>query len=133
MTDDQPTTRKDLMRPAQMLGLAAVCAVFAGVVTAVSMGLLQNPTKPGWSDARRAEVHQEIVTHAAIGGLIAAGIAFIVVLLSISLLLLAVKPADVTRTIDRPVLYDSKPGEAPAASATDGPTAAPGRDDKHHG
>ena len=132
MTDDQPTTRKDLMRPAQMLGLAAVCAVFAGVVTALSMGLLQNPTKPGWSDARRAEVHQEIVSHAAIGGLVAAGIAFIVVLLSISLLLLAVKPADVTRTIDRPVLYDSKPGEAPTAAA-DGPAVEPGRDDRHHG
>ena len=40
MTDDKPT-RRDLMKPVQLLGLAFGAALFAGVVTLVSMGFFQ--------------------------------------------------------------------------------------------
>ena len=41
---DKPTTRKDLMKPVQLLGLAFVAALFAGFVTLMSMGFFQ--TRP---------------------------------------------------------------------------------------
>ncbi|WP_040168073.1 hypothetical protein [Microbacterium gorillae] len=100
MTDEKkPTTRRELMRPAQLLGLAFIAAVFAGVVTAVSLGLFQG--------RGNASQNAQTVAHALIVGGIMAGIVFIVVLLGISMLLLAIKPADVTKTVDHPVLYDS--------------------------
>ena len=40
---DKPTTRKDLMKPVQLLGLAFIAAVFAGFVTLMSMGYYQEP------------------------------------------------------------------------------------------
>ena len=40
MTDDKPT-RRDLMKPVQLLGLAFGAALFAGIVTLVSMGFFQ--------------------------------------------------------------------------------------------
>lgn len=118
MTDnDKPTTRKELLRPAQLLIAALVCAVFAGGVTAVSLGAFQDRATP-WLDAAQHEAQrQAVVSQAVLYGLIAAGIAFIAVLLIMSLLLLAVKPNDVTKTIDKPVLFESdkKPGAAEAA------------------
>ena len=41
MSDDRPT-RRDLMKPVQLLGLAFGAALFAGVVTLVSMGFFQS-------------------------------------------------------------------------------------------
>ncbi|MBM3716691.1 MAG: amino acid transporter, partial [Actinobacteria bacterium] len=38
---DKPT-RRDLMKPVQLLGLAFVAALFAGGVTLVSMGFFQS-------------------------------------------------------------------------------------------
>lgn len=104
MTDDKPT-RRDLMKPVQLLGLAFGAALFTGVVTLVSMGFFQQ--KPG------DELQRALVVAA-----IAAGIAFIAVLLIVSLLLLAVDPAQVNKTIDRPVLFDDDPGDAPDAAAS---------------
>ena len=40
MSDDRPT-RRDLMKPLQLLGLAFAAALFAGIVTLVSMGFFQ--------------------------------------------------------------------------------------------
>lgn len=100
------------MKPIQLLGLALAAAVFAGVVTLVSMGFFQQ--KP-------AEEAQQ----AAIGAIIAFGITFIAVLVILALLLLAVNPADVQKTIDRPVLYDPV-DEGDASSNGD----AAGGDDK---
>lgn len=109
---DKPT-RRDLMKPAQLLGLAFIAAVFAGVVSLVSMGAFQ---------ARPAdEIQRAIVI-----GLIAAGVTFIVVLVSVALLLLAVDPAQVTKQVDRPLLVpqddestdaadDTRPGDTPEA------------------
>jgi len=106
MTDDKPT-RRDLMKPVQLLGLAFGAAAFTGIVTLVTMGFFQQ---------RTSEELQQVGVVAAI----AAGIAFIAVLLIVSLLLLAVDPAQVHKQIDRPVLLDDEPtsnGESPDAAA----------------
>ena len=106
MTDDKPT-RRDLMKPLQLLGLAFAAAVFAGVVTLVSMGFFQQ---------RSPEQAPAALTLA----LIVAGVTFIVVLVTVALLLLAIDPAQVKKQIDRPVLLpDENPDDAkPDASAS---------------
>lgn len=105
---DKPT-RRDLMKPAQLLGLAFIAAVFAGVVSLVSMGAFQ---------ARPAdEIQRAIVI-----GLIAAGVTFIVVLVSVALLLLAVDPAQVTKQVDRPLLVPQDDEPTDAADDTRGDT-----------
>ncbi|MFG6475772.1 amino acid transporter [Microbacterium sp. P06] len=104
---DRPT-RRDLMKPVQLLGLAFVAALFAGIVTLVSMGFFQS--KPG-DQIQRALVIAAIV----------AGVTFIVVLVMVALLLLAVDPAQVTKTLDRPVLLPDDEGDAPPAAAPDDP------------
>ena len=114
MSHDSPT-RRDLMKPLQLLGLAFGAALFAGIVTLVSMGFFQQ---------RTAEEAQSAVVLA----LIVAGISFIAVLLIVSLLLLAVDPAQVAKQIDRPVLFDDEsekpePGDDPDAAASADPKA----------
>ena len=94
MSDDRPT-RRDLMKPVQLLGLAFGAALFAGVVTLVSMGFFQS--------AGSAEKHQSALVLA----LIIAGISFIATLVIVALLLLAIDPAQITKTVDRAVLLDS--------------------------
>ncbi len=89
---DRPT-RRALMKPLQLLGLALLAAVFAGVVTLVSMGFFQSRTP---DQSGRA------LTFAAV----VAGITFIVALVGLALMLLAVDPADVQKTVDRPVLIE---------------------------
>lgn len=109
MTDDKPT-RRDLMKPVQLLGLAFGSALFAGIVTLVSMGFFQ----------QRSPEQAPAALQLA---LIVAGVTFIVVLVTVALLLLAVDPAQVKKQIDRPVLFpDEKPGDAdPGAAESDGP------------
>ena len=111
---DKPT-RRDLMKPVQLLGLAFVAAVFAGVVTLVSMGFFQNRVA-GQS------------AHALMIGAIVAGVTFIATLLIIALLVLAVDPAQVAKPLDRPVLLpkDAPDAAAPAAPAPDAPSASTG-------
>ena len=123
MTDtSSQTTRKDLMRPAQMLGLAAIAAVFAGLVTAMSLGAFFRPArKVTQSAAEYAAQQHEITTHVLTFTPIIAGVVFIVVLLGISLMLLAVKPSDVSKTIDRPVMFERE--ERKFGTATDRPAA----------
>jgi hypothetical protein len=107
MTDDKPT-RRDLMKPVQLLGLAFGAAAFTGIVTLVTMGFFQQRTS-------------EELQHVGVVAAIAAGVAFIAVLLIVSLLLLAVDPAQVQKQIDRPVLLDEEPaadGESPDAGAS---------------
>ena len=106
---DKPTTRKDLMKPVQLLGLAFVAALFAGFVTLMSMGFFQS--RPA-----------DQIQNALIVALVAAGATFIVVLVSVALMLLAVDPAKVTATVDRPLLL---PKDAPDATASGAPTSGP--------
>lgn len=108
MSHETPT-RRDLMKPVQLLGLAFAAALFAGVVTLVSMGFFQQRTG---DEAQRA----------VITALVIAGVSFIAVLLIVSLLLLAVDPAQVTKQIDKPVLLEDGPDENPDAAAS-GPAA----------
>jgi energy-coupling factor transporter transmembrane protein EcfT len=107
VSDDRPT-RRDLMKPVQLLGLAFAAALFAGIVTLVSMGFFQ---QGGTGKAQSAIVL----------ALIIAGVTFIAVLLIVSLLLLAVDPAQVTKQVDKPVLLPEE---------QDGTDAAPGDDPK---
>ena len=109
---DKPT-RRDLMKPVQLLGLAFVAAVFAGVVTLVSMGFFQNRVA-GQS------------AHALMIGAIVAGVTFIATLLIIALLVLAVDPAQVAKPLDRPVLLPKDPPDAAAPAAPDAPSAPSG-------
>jgi energy-coupling factor transporter transmembrane protein EcfT len=100
---DKPS-RRDLMRPVQLLGLAFLAAVFAGVVTLVTMGFFQSA---GGDQQQRALVVAAI----------AAGVTFIAVLVVLALLLLAVDPAQVTRGVERPVLlpHEDAGDDDPAA------------------
>lgn len=91
MSGEHPT-RRELMRPVQLVGLAFVAAVFSGVITLVSMGAFQS-------------IPQEDAARAVVVALIVAGVAFIATLLIIALLMLAVDPAQVSKSVDRPVLY----------------------------
>jgi uncharacterized membrane protein len=107
---DKPT-RRDLFKPVQLLGLALAAAVFAGVVVLISMGFFQD---------RFSGQGQ----HALVIGLIAAGITFVVTLVVIALLVLVVDPAQVTKTIDGPVLLTKDAQKAEkndADSGTDAP------------
>jgi hypothetical protein len=105
---DQPTTRRDLMKPVQLLALAFGSALFAGIVTLISMGFFQQRFD---GQAERALVVAAIV----------AGITFIVVLVLLALLILAVDPAQVTKTVDRPVLVekDEKNAQTDASASGD--------------
>ncbi|MET0297485.1 MAG: amino acid transporter [Microbacterium sp.] len=102
---DRPT-RRDLMKPVQLLGLAFGSALFAGIVTLVSMGFFQ----------QRFEGQSE---RALVVAAVVAGITFIVVLVGLALLILAVDPAEVTKTVDRPILIEKDEKNAAA-----GPDAA---------
>lgn len=114
----QKPSRREIMRPIQLLGLALAAAVFAGVVTLVSMGFFQQ--KPA-----------EDVQNALVVAGIAAGITFVVTLVVLALLLLAIDPAQVAKPVDRPVLLPDEPAApaSPSASApgTEHPESGPGR------
>ena len=119
MSDDKPT-RRDILRPLHLLGIALGCGVFAMVVTLVSTG------------AFTLRVNQAIANGSYEGltplalSLVVGGSAFIATLLILAMLILAVDPADVTKTIDRPVLYDADPEDE-----ADGPRESGGEGTGH--
>lgn len=84
--------RRELLKPVQLLGIAFACAAFAGIVTFVVMGAFQDG----------------VGLSALPMGAIVAGITFIVVLLGLSLLLLAVDPAQFDKTVERGVLLEDE-------------------------
>ncbi|RLK52116.1 amino acid transporter [Microbacterium telephonicum] len=90
MTDERPT-RRDILKPVQLLGFAFAAALFAGFIALMSMGFFQSLTGP----------ERE---HVVVVSLVIAGIAFISTLVGIALLMLAVDPAQVSKPVDRPVL-----------------------------
>jgi hypothetical protein len=92
-------SRRELMKPVQLLGLAFAAAVFSFLVTLLSMGILQ--------DIPPASKEQALIVASILGGSV-----FVVTLVVIALLLLAVDPADVAKPIDGPVLLPK--GEKPA-------------------
>lgn len=107
MTDEKPT-RREILRPLHLVGLALAAGVFATVVTLVSTGAFTSRVNLAIANGT-----YEGLTPIGLGLVIGGG-AFIVTLLGLSMLMLAVDPADVTKTVDRPVLYDE-----PEARTTD--------------
>ena len=111
-TQHRPPTRRDLMKPVQLLGFAFAAALFAGIITLVSMGFFQD-----LSDDQRM--------HVVVVSLVVAGIAFIATLVIIALLMLAVDPAQVTKPVQNGVLLPESDETAsdgrPDAAASDGP------------
>lgn len=99
MSDEKPT-RRDILRPLHLLGIALGCGIFAMVVTLVSTGAFTVRVNTSIANGT-----YDGLTPIALG-LVVGGGAFIVTLLILAMLILAVDPADVTKTIDRPVLYD---------------------------
>ena len=112
MTDK--LTRRDLMKPVHLLGWSLVAALFAGFVTAMSMGAF---TEQGGGTVAAAWRLSAIV----------AGIVFIVVVLSLALLLLVVDPQEVAKPHDRGVLqsYDDDGGDDEQGEASDDETDSP--------
>lgn len=113
MSDEKPT-RRDILRPLHLLGIALGCGVFAAVVTLVSTGAFTARVNA----AIASGTYQGLTPFAL--GLVVGGGAFIVTLLLLSMLILAVDPTTVTKAVDRPVLYDPEPGDEPAADASEG-------------
>lgn len=111
MTDRKPT-RREILRPLHLVGLALVSGLFALVVTLVSTGAFTARVNNAIASGT-----YEGLTPLALGFVVGGG-AFIVTLLGLAMLMLAVDPADVTKTVDRPVLYD----EPTDAEGDTGPT-----------
>ena len=103
MTDQRPT-RRDLLKPVQLLGLAFAAAAFGGIIALVSMGFFQDLTGP----------ERE---HVVVVSLVVAGISFIATLVIIALLMLAVDPAQVVKPVDRAVLLPESEDAGDAGDA----------------
>ncbi|WP_424936936.1 MULTISPECIES: hypothetical protein [Bacteria] len=116
MTDDKPT-RREILRPLHLLGIALACGLFAGFVTLISTGAFTE---------RVIDALQK-GTYSGLGpwtlALIVAGSAFIVTLLGLAMLMLAVDPAQMVKPVDRPVLYDAKGDVTATAEGAEGATS----------
>lgn len=108
MTDDKPT-RREILRPLHLVGLALAAGIFAGLVVLVSTGAFTDRVNTAIANGTYRGLPP--ITLA----LIVAGSAFIITLIGLSMLMLAVNPADVVKTIDKPVLYDEQTPDAPAS------------------
>lgn len=118
---DEKTTRRELLRPLHLLGIALVCGVFAAGVTFFSTGAFTTRV----NDAIARGTYEGLTPVAL--GLVVGGGAFIVTLLILSMLILAVDPREFDgETIDRPVLFDDdEPGEQPAGGSEAADTTKP--------
>ncbi|MDT0157880.1 hypothetical protein Q9R19_09620 [Microbacterium sp. ARD32] len=114
MTDQKPT-RREILRPLHLLGIALACGVFAMLVTIFSTGGFTSRVRRAIANGTYHDLPPVTL------GLVIGGISFIVTLLLLAMLMLAVNPSDVTKTIDKPVLLEPKQkrsrGSADAASA----------------
>ena len=121
MTTQHPT-RRDLLKPVQLVGLAFVAALFAGVVTLFSMGAFQEAGAVG------ADGLDPRLKAWAVAGIVA-GVTFIVTIVTIALLMLAIDPAQMSKEIDRPVRMrdeDVDPSaKGSSARGDDSPNGAP--------
>lgn len=111
MTDRKPT-RREILKPLHLVGIALAAGIFAAVVTLVSTGAFTDDV-----NIALAKGTYEGMPPVALG-LVVGGGAFIVTLLGIALLMLAVDPADVAKEVNRPVLYDAETPEAPASGSS---------------
>lgn len=116
---EKKSTRRELLRPLHLLGIALGAGVFAAVVTLVTTGAFTARV----NDALAHGTYQGLSPVAL--GLVVGGGAFIVTLLITSMLILAVDPREYEqKTLDRPVLYDEAPdapaGDSAASDDSDG-------------
>lgn len=109
---DNKHNRRELLRPLHLLGIALVCGVFAAIVTLVSTGAFTDRVNMSIANGTYQGLTPIML------GLVIGGGAFIVTLLIMSMLILAVDPREYEgKTLERPVLYDEEPGEAPSSDA----------------
>lgn len=118
MSDEKKPTRRDILRPLHLLGIALACGIFAAVVTLVSTGAFTSRVNTAIANGS-----YDGLTPIALG-LVVGGGAFIVTLLFLAMLILVVDPADVTKTVDRPVLFDPEPSPDEPGSPTTGSNPA---------
>jgi|GEM_PF-1832782 len=111
MTDK--TRRRDLFRPLQLVGLSLLCGLFAGVVTLIATGAFTDKVMRAVDTGTYAAIPPWNLAFIVTGGI------FIAALLILSILILAVDPADFAKPHDRPVLYDSADESAAAPQTTD--------------
>ncbi|WP_251443536.1 hypothetical protein [Microbacterium sp. USTB-Y] len=113
------TRRRDLFRPVQLIGLSLLCGVFAGMVTLIATGAFTDKVMRMVDKGTYAGIPPWNLAFIVTGGI------FIAALLILSILILAVDPADFTKPHDRPVLYDkTDDGDAPANGAADAGSAS---------
>ena len=113
------TRRRDLFRPVQLIGLSLLCGVFAGMVTLIATGAFTDKVMRMVDKGTYAGIPPWNLAFIVTGGI------FIAALLILSILILAVDPADFTQPHDRPVLYDKvDDADAPANGATDADSAS---------
>lgn len=110
MTDQKPS-RRDLLKPLHLVGIALACGVFAMLVTVFSTGGFTARVNSSIAHGTYKDLPPFTL------GLVIGGISFIATLLILALLMLAVNPTNVTKTIDRPILMDPKPTRAQRRAA----------------
>ncbi|MBS1699543.1 MAG: hypothetical protein JST25_14200 [Actinobacteria bacterium] len=115
----EKTRRRDLFRPLQLIGLSLLCGIFAGTVTLIATGAFTDKVMRMVENGTYAGVPPWNLAFIVTGGI------FIAALLILSILILAVDPADFTKPRDRPVLYDKvEDGAASPDGAANGTTDA---------
>ena len=109
---DKKSTRRELLRPLHLLGIALTAGIFAAIVTLVSTGAFTARV----NDAIARGTYQGLTP--VMLGLVVGGGAFIATLLILSMLILAVDPREYQEeTIDRPVLFDEDTAASPSSAA----------------
>lgn len=114
------TTRRELLRPLHLLLIALGTGVFAGVVTLFSTGAFTSRVNSMISSG-----NYEGLTPIALS-LVVGGGAFIVTVLLLAMMILVVDPADVTKTVERPVLYPEEPAAGTTPPTQDDAAGDPG-------
>lgn len=117
----EKTRRRDLFRPLQLVGLSLLCGLFAGIVTVIATGAFTDKVMRAVENGTYGAIPPWNLAFIVTGGI------FIASLLILSILILAVDPADFTKPHDRPVLYDTV-DDATAAPETAAPDAADASD-----
>jgi hypothetical protein len=111
---EKKSTRRELLRPLHLLGIALGTGVFAAVVTFVSTGAFTTRVNNAIANDTYSGLTPLML------GLVVGGGAFIVTLLIMSILILAVDPREYEHeTLARPVLYDEEPGDEATGTAPD--------------
>lgn len=115
----EKTRRRDLFRPVQLIGLSLLCGVFAGAVTLIATGAFTDKVMRMVDKGTYAGIPPWNLAFIVTGGI------FIAALLILSILILAVDPADFSKPHDRPVLYDAVDETTEGAATGAGEASTP--------